>query len=481
MRSMLIVKQKTNANRVRYGLFALGVVLIGVAWVVRETMLAANARSIPFAATAARNARTAKLEAEAAALERKAADTPNDLALHQKLLILYHESGQPEKEIAHLSEIVRLGPDDQAALIALAKGNLALKKWPKAEAAYRDYLQRWPKSADGWQGLSATLFHEARYREAAVAGRSAVKLKPENPSNHYVLAVALLEDVLQYPEPMLHSDELEMARGEFERLVPIWPKTGDIYFRLGRVYMVLKKPDKAILNLERAQQYLPNRTDCSLYLARAHTSARNGPAARKVLEAAVANHPDSAELSDALGQLIQASGEPGADQKSLSLFQNAVAHDQKSARFIERLGTAFVRTNDLRRAQEAFELAARLNPNRAFPFQQLAGIYTRQGDPVHATAAARTATALDFNEQQFKTLQAVAKRHPENVPLQLTLADRYRFLGMRGPARDEYRAILLADPKNKRATDGLTSIETERSNTETASASTSTPNAAPVP
>jgi tetratricopeptide (TPR) repeat protein len=453
------------------------VVLIGIAWAVRQNVLTARAQRSP-SSRAARDshqaALIARMEGEAKILEARVAVEPNNVRLRQELLLLYQQTGQQDKATDQLAALVRLRPDDQTASLALAKARLALNQWPQAESAYRDFLRRWPRSSDGWQGLAATLFHEARYREAAYAARNAVKLKPENPSNRYVLAASLLEDVLQYPEPMLHSEELEMAQGEFEKLVQVWPKTGDLYFRLGRVYMALKKPDLAIKNLERAEQLLPDRADVSLYLARAYTSSRNSPAARRVLEAAVARHPDSAELNDALGQLIQASGEPDADQKALALFQKAAQLDPRASRFAERLGTAYLRTNDLQHAREAFETAARLNPNRAFPFQQLAAIYTRQGDPKRATAAAREAEILDFNAQQFSTLQAVAKRHPENVLLRLALADRYRYLGLRGPARDEYTAILRLDASNKRAREGLAALAKLSPVSKTASASTPT-------
>src|SRR5882724_7183035 len=116
---MLTIAHKTRTNRIRYVLFALGVAMIGVAWIVRQTVLAANARSIPFAVAAARNARNTKLQAEAAVLEERATATPNELALDQKLLILSPQTGQPQKEIAQLSKIVRLTPDDQAAFLAL--------------------------------------------------------------------------------------------------------------------------------------------------------------------------------------------------------------------------------------------------------------------------------------------------------------------------------------------------------------------------
>jgi tetratricopeptide (TPR) repeat protein len=459
----------------------LGVVLIGVAWSVRQNVLAARAQAKRAAAAAAqaaaeadRRAAAAKMEAEASTLEARVAANPADVRLHQNLLLLYQQTGHPDKGTEQLAEIVRLNPGDRTAALALANARLALKQWPQAESVYRNCIARWPKSPDGWQGLAAALFHETRYREAAVSARTAVKLNPKNLSNHYILAASLQEDVLQYPEPQLHMDELELAQSELAKLIPALPKVGDLYLRLGRVRMALKDADGAAKNLERAQQLLPGRADVALLLARAYTSGRNSPAARKVLEAALARHPDSAELNDALGQIIQASGEPDADPRSLALFQKAVQLDPGASRFAERLGTAYLRVNDLQHAREAFETAARLSPNRAFPFHQLAAIYTRQGDPKRATAAAREAQILDFNAQQFNTLQAVAKRHPENVLLRLALADRYRFLGMTRPARDEYRAILSLDANNSRARAGLAALERPRPATGIASAQTST-------
>ncbi len=464
------IQQKPGVSRIRIGVLVAGFVLIAAAWSVRQSVLAARARRSQSAVQAQRQALTAKIQSETATLEARSAAAPADVSLHQELLLLYQRTGRPDKATDQLTAIVRLRPEDPKATLALANARLALKQWPQAENGFREYIRRWPKAPEGWQGLSATLFHEARYREAAVAARTAVKRNPGNPSNRFILAASLQEDVLQYPEPALHADELELASTEFEKLIRVWPKLGDLYFRLGRVRMALKDADGAVRNLEQARLLLPDRPDVALYLARAYTSSRNSAAARKALEAALARHPDSADLNDALGQLIQASGEPGADQRSLALFQKAVQLDPHAARFAERLGTAYLRTNDLQHAREAFESAVRLSPNRAFPYQQLSAIYTRLGDAKRATAAAREAEILDSNAQTFKTLQAVVKRHPENLPLRLALADRYLYLGMAGPARDEYRALLAVEPNNKRAQEGLAAAERQGLNTETASA-----------
>ncbi|HZP82752.1 MAG TPA: tetratricopeptide repeat protein [Chthonomonadaceae bacterium] len=444
---------------------------------MRQKVLTTRAQKAQSSQSQADAAATAKIETGIADLEKRVAADPKKVSLRQALLLLYQQTGRPDKATDQLAEIVRLQPKDPNALLALANARLALKQWPQAESAYRDFTRRWPKSPSGWQGLAATLFHEGRYREAALTAREALKRKPEDMSSRYIMAASLLEDVLQYSEPMLHSEELTLAKAEFEKLIKASPNTGDFYYRLGRVCMTLKDSSNAIKNMEQAARLLPDRADVALYLARAYTSARNSQAARTVLEAAVAKHPDSAELNDALGQLIQASGEPGADQKALALFQKAVQLDPRAARFAERLGTAYLRTNDLQHAREAFETAARLSPNRAFPYQQLAAIYTRQGDPKRATAAAREAEMLDFNAQQFNTLQAVAKRHPENVKLRLALADRYLYLGMRGPARDEYTAILQLDKNNPRARAGLAALDKQAAAPQTASTGAPTPTA----
>src|ERR1051325_9181246 len=106
-------KERTaSIKRTRLGLLALAVVLIGAAWAVRLALLGQRARADRSTAPAKISAQLAKLQAETAALETRSALEPNDLGLHQQLLVLYHQIGRPDKEITHLSAIVRLSPDD---------------------------------------------------------------------------------------------------------------------------------------------------------------------------------------------------------------------------------------------------------------------------------------------------------------------------------------------------------------------------------
>src|SRR5262249_20140232 len=155
-------------KRTRLGLLALGIILIAGAWWVRQSVLAARSashRADAAVVDANKKASAARLEARAADLESRVAAAPNDVGLHQELLLLYQRMGNPVRATDHLAAIAKLKPQDEDASRATANARLALKQWSPAESAYRNHVQRWPKSADGWQGLSAALFHESRYRE----------------------------------------------------------------------------------------------------------------------------------------------------------------------------------------------------------------------------------------------------------------------------------------------------------------------------
>jgi predicted Zn-dependent protease len=276
---------------------------------------------------------------------------------------------------------------------------------------------------------------------------------------------------MQYPQPQLHTSALELARKEFVQLTQVWPNTGDLYLRLGRICIATRDFTSACPYMEKAAVLLPKRADVVLFLAKAYTSNHNVPAARGVLEDGVVKHPEAADLYDALGQLVQSGGEPNADQRSLSLFEQAVHFAPRNERFQERLGVAYLRANRLTEARQTFEAAASLNPNRAFPFQQLASVYARLRDPGHAAAAAKRSEILAYNAQELSHLEAMVNTHPENVLLRTQLADRYHFLGERGAARNEYLQLLLLDPHDQHAHDSLTAIDREQPGTMTSMAS----------
>jgi Flp pilus assembly protein TadD len=409
----------------------------------------------PTLPAAAVDERTAELMGAAVELDAKIKANPQDLNLRWRLADTHQQLGRLDRAAEQLEAIVKASPKDREARLALANAHLGAGQMAPAEAAFRELTRRDAKDDLAWQGYASTLFHQGRYMEASRAARRAVKLKAPDASGRYILAAALVEYAMQYPNPQNHSNSLLEGRAQFEKLTKEMPKNGDVFYRLGRACIGLRDGKNAVLNLRRAHELMPGRQDVIAELAGAYISMSDRPAARKLAEETVAAGDASAAIHALLGRLIQQSGEAGADERARVAFETAARLDPTNARYQEQLGTAALRSNQLEGARAAFEAAQKLNPHRALPYQQLAAIYTRLGDPVKATEAAKTAQHMTFNDQQLKRFEALSRIETENVALLLVLADRYRDLHLIGPARDQYLAVLHLEPKNARALEGL--------------------------
>ena len=69
-----------------------------------------------------------------------------------------------------------------------------------------------------------------------------------------------------------------------------------------------------------------------------------------------------------------------------------------TARIQERYGVACLRANDLASATAAFVTASKLSPHKAFPYQQLAVVFNRQGRVQDARDASKIAQDIAHDE-----------------------------------------------------------------------------------
>lgn len=462
-------------------ILTVGALMLLSAWGYRRKVDATRARLAP-----ADTVQMQALRAQTQKLQAAVAKNPQDLQSRYELAHSYVEQGQLGQGAEQLKLIISHNPEFQPAYLALANTELASKHLDEAEHYYEIVVKKWPKDAEARQGLAVALFRQHRYLEAIGAGRAAVKLRPDIPANHYVLARALLEYALQFPTAVdvgMYSAELHEARTELESIIAKpqqsgFPYYSDAYYQLGRVYSGLRDAKNAIKVLRRAQQLLPAKADIAIQLAKLYKASAQNQVALQVVEQALPKNPQSAALFDLEGQLRENSGDPQALQQTYDAFQKAVQLAPSNASIRERFGVACLRLNKFDEARAAFEESVRLNPNRAFPYQQLAAIYARQGKAELATKFARQSTIMVFNDRQLKQIMGVSAEHPESVPVHLILADRYRDLGYLGAARDEYLLVRRLDPANQRAGAGLAAVARAQVKADakpTASATTAAP------
>jgi Flp pilus assembly protein TadD len=96
-----------------------------------------------------------------------------------------------------------------------------------------------------------------------------------------------------------------------------------------------------------------------------------------------------------------------------------------------------------------------LSPHKAFPYQQLAVVFNRQGRVQDARDASKIAQDIAHDENLLKQAQNLSMVQPKNIGLLLVLGDRYRDLGLKAPARLQYERILELKPGHPEATKGL--------------------------
>ena len=455
--------QKTNKLPL---IAALGVVLIGGAAAYRQHALALRQRvAAPPALGApppdAPPRVTAAVRAQEASLRAAITARPNALGPRWNLVAFYGQTGRQGKAAEQVDAIDRLNPPDAANRMALGNTRMLLHQYDRAEGDYRRVLARQPKSATAWRGLATALFQQRRYFEARQAAEQAVRLTPADAGGHLILASSALEYALQFPNSGSRGSDMALAQSEYKRVLQALPDNAHIYFEMGRAAFGLEDANGAAKDFSRSLQLDPQQ-DIYWEAAQAYIKKNDRVTAQKLAEEGLRRYPGDASLHDLRGQLLQTGTAPDADAQALAEFQKAVHIAPADAPFQSDLGTACVRTGDIANAQAAFEAAVRLDPNHSFPYQQLAGIYTRQGDPARASEAARLSKAMIFNSQQLEQIQSLLMVHPDSVPLHLILADRYRELHLTGPSRDEYLLVQRLDPANARARQGLAELAADR-------------------
>lgn len=406
-----------------------------------------------------RNPQARHLDSYIAGLQRKVAEAPNDKRARVNLAEAYGKLRLMDLAAEQLDVLTKLDPNDEAAAVGLGNALLGQLEVDKAEAQFRKVVARWPKDANAWQGLATALYQRKHCLEAIEASREAVKLDPSDPNSHFVLATALIAFGQQYPQPDTYRPFFQEARDELTKLLPIWPVPGEIHLRLGTCEAGLHNATPAIQHYAKAADLLENRPDVMAELIKEYMAAGKYIDARKVIDAAIARYPQYGAFRDMLGQVLQASTNPADQASALAAYQEAARRSPNNPYILDHLGSALLRAGKLVESRDMFEASLKSNPARPYPYQQLSVVYTRLKDRTRANEAAKMATRMVFNDQQLRQAESLTAAYPMDVNLHLVLADRYLDLKLLGAARDQYLLVLKLDRSNKRAQDGLASIE----------------------
>jgi tetratricopeptide (TPR) repeat protein len=446
---------------------AIGVIAIPVALTVRARVAANYARSqAAYTRFQENQRRKAAAEQVAHANERALATLqaevqahPNELQAQWRLVNLLQHLKMVDAALPHLNTIVRLDPNRADAAVAVANSEIFLRRFRDAEQDYRKITQRWPGNVDAWQGLAASLYHQRLYADAAAAGRRALLHDPKDFGNRYIVAASGLEYALEFPNAPETQQALTITRKLLNGMAKEQPDSGDLQYKQGLTLFLEHNTQAALPYLRHAAALLPDRGNVQYDVAEILMSAGNYPEARTLLLAAIPRMPKMAGLYNLLSESYQYDRDAASAQAAIRASLTATQLAPSTPGYWDRLALSYLKVQDYVNAQQAFEKSLLLDPNRSYPYQQLAALYSRMGESRRATIAAQMAARMEANVETLHHIESLSAQYPGDINLLLIRADRYRALKMNDPARDLYRQILALQPDNAPALNGLAAIE----------------------
>ncbi len=267
----------------------------------------------------------------------------------------------------------------------------------KAVEEYKYALNADPNSGELATGLADLYFRVGRIADAIRTAKELVQKDDSNLPAHKLLGRIYLRSLGQEQGPSGQATPsaqmLELAIGEFTRIVTLEPKSLEDRLLLGQLYTVKHDTAKAEAQFKAAQEIEPASEDVILNLARLHAEGGDLKRSAEILEAVpVTDRTPKEEF--ALGAAYEQVKEP---KKAIAAYQRAVDMDPENLDAQRSLGQALLADNQLDAALKQFQQLITADPEDTAALDRVSEIQRRQGKYTEALVTIRKARAKDPN------------------------------------------------------------------------------------
>jgi len=316
---------------------------------------------------------------------------------HVNLANLYSITGQSQKAISELRNVLQLQPQDTEArerlsrlLLAggqiddgiqvLEEGAQSQQLSPSLLALRGDAYLRKGNAAKAEESYQLALSQDSDNTDAVLGLAQAAQMKGDNATAGELLARAR-KMVANSPDTLYRFAQVAMRAGLYEEanrtlLAAIKVKSDDPAYFLALGNTWLKKPDldEAEQAFRQALKLQPTNPQAQLSLGYTLLEEKKYPEAVAWLEKSLAQDKTVPETHFYLGQIAQ---EQNDDLRAIEFFKQAIqlAPDYSFAHGL--LGASYLRLKNYPQAQQELELSIKLNPNNAKAHYDLAVLFAR--------------------------------------------------------------------------------------------------------
>jgi protein O-GlcNAc transferase len=335
---------------------------------------------------------------EAEALFTRAIHSDNQyVGAHLNLAYLYTLTGQQQKTILELREVLRLDPQhtdalDRLARLLLADGQIdegikILERGAESQQLSESllllrgdaYLKK-NNAVKAEESYQLALTHNSDNTDAVLGLAQVAQLKGDVDAASSLLARAR-KMVANSPDTLYRFALVALRAGLYEEangtlLAAIRMKSDDPAYFLALGTTWIKKPDliEAEQAFRRALQLQPNSPQAQMYLGYTLLEQKKYPEAREWLEKSLQQDKTVPETYYYLGQVAQ---EQNEEERAIEFFRRAIELVPNYSFAHAALGASYLRLKNYPEAQQELELSIKLNPNDAKAHYNLAVLFAR--------------------------------------------------------------------------------------------------------
>jgi tetratricopeptide (TPR) repeat protein len=301
---------------------------------------------------------------------------PNRADAHRLLGHVLLADRIDDEGLKELRLAVALDPGDERARLALSDALVQLRRYPEAEAAYRDALKALPASGRAHYGLGRLYQRQNKTLDALAEFEAAAGMNPLIGTNRLLQTIGALNAARQDFDAALHA---------YSKRVDIHPNDADAHRSLGFTYVRLDRRDEAFAEFAVALWLAPGSPDVHVAMSQLYLKTGDYAAAADAARRAIALNPSHKQARYSLGTALMRLDRPGDAKPEFDAFERLQAEDtaaaarQMTVNGLRREAAASVESRDYQRAATALQKAIELLPNAFDVHEQLAAAYAALG------------------------------------------------------------------------------------------------------
>ena len=381
---------------------------------------------------------------------------------------LYEAMGKPDKALQVYQDIARLdktGPDGTKASGQSARLQLAAGKIPEAEKIISDILKVNPQDNDALLLRGKIELGKKDAKDAIIDFRSVLKAQPDSVELISLLAKA-----------HLLNNEPQLARDTFDNAVSLYPDKMDIRFARADFLGSIGDYDGALKDVDAVLVKDPKNLGAIQTKVKILATQKDWPSAEAYLSKVKEALPDQPIGYYWLGMIYQAQKE---NDKAAIEFESALQKSPQSTEALSALVNALVAQGKVDQAISRLNLVLKSAPNNFAAYQLLGDIYANQKKYAEAGAAfskgiqlapknpvayvdlAKLGLMRGDSKTAIQVLQQGLVAIPDNIQLMASLAEIYQTTSDYDKAIAEYENILKIAPGMDVVANNLASILTD--------------------